>query len=97
MIGEVITLFFVMLAVTTACFLGMFAAEGIVSKFMPSAVSAMPLVWMAIKMKATQIRERISTLWNSATSGISSGYQKTKSKLATVIPFRNHNTADATS
>jgi hypothetical protein len=107
MIKEITTLFFVMLAVTIACFLGMFAAEGIINKMVPALAVSGATLWMALKIKGYQTRETMrgtigrwassaSGWWNRATSSVTTGYEKTKRGIGNLIPFR-HNPAQATS
>ena len=82
MIGEIITLFFVMLAVTMACFLGMFAAEGLISKMMPTAALYGATLWMTLKTKTQNVRERISGWWHSATTKVNNGFTVIKGGLS---------------
>lgn len=96
MIKEITTLFFVMLAVTIACFLGMFAAEGIINKMVPALAVSGATLWMALKIKGYQTRETVRGWWNRATSSVTTGYEKTKRGIGNLIPFR-HNPAQATS
>ena len=90
LISEIIVMFFVMLAVSAACILGV-EGGGAIAKAMPKSVPYLQLAWMVVKTKAVQAFEYAKGVYNRITGTVKQGVDATKRGLATVIPFRKNN------